>query len=164
MSPRSLALAPTLAALILAVPAVAGAQAQSVTATGSAEVKVVPTDRHSNASIASAVAAAEQKAVPGAMSAARAKALLYAQNAGLTLGSVLSVSDASSNGGPFLIGPFGGGGDVGPFGPGKYCGTVRRPVFKRVGKRVKVIRVKRAHICQVPPYASSTLTVTYSAT
>ncbi len=161
MSRRSLALAPVLAALTLAPPALADTT-KSVTATGSFEVRVVPANRHSNASIASAVAAAQKAAVPGALSQARTNALLYAHDAGLTLGSVLSVSDAQSSG---FYGPYGGpGGFTGPFGPGRYCGTERRPVFKRVGAKVKVIRVRKFHSCYVPRFASTTLTVTFAAT
>ena len=127
-------------------------------------VEVVPTDRHSNASIAAAVAKAQKAAVPGALAAAKASALLYAQYAGLTLGAVTSVSDAQNVNGPYFGGPFGPGGPIGPFGPGKYCGTQRRPVFKRVGKRQKLVRVTKRHVCFVPGYATTTLTVTYSAT
>jgi hypothetical protein len=149
----------------MALPAVAGAQtvgsADSVTATGTAAVKVVPTNRHSSASIAAAVASAEKLAVPAALNAARANALLYANDAGLTLGSVLSVSDAQNG----FYGPYGGpGGLIGPFGPGKYCGIERRPVLKRVGKRLKVVRTRKVYRCYVPGSAGATLTVTYSAT
>ncbi|HWF74573.1 MAG TPA: hypothetical protein VG186_14580 [Solirubrobacteraceae bacterium] len=158
---RSLALAPALAALTLAAPALA--DTGSVTATGSAEVKVVPTDRQSNASIVSAVAAAQKQAVPGAVSAAHAKALLYAQSAGLTLGAVLSVSDADNA--QYFLGPYGpGGSNIGPFGPDKYCGIERRSVVKRSGNRIRVVKVIKVHRCVVPGYASSTLAVTYTAT
>lgn len=160
MSRRSLALAPIVAALTLAMPAVADA-ASSVTATGMAEAKVVPTNRHSSASIAAAIAAAQKQAVPGALKAARANALLYAQSAGLTLGAVTAVSDAPTGG---FYGPYGFGITIGPFGPGKYCGTQRRPVFKRVGNREKVVRFRKVYACYVPRFASSTLMVTYSAT
>lgn len=161
MSRRLLALAPVVAALTLAAPAL-GAQAQSVTATGSAEVKVKPTDRHSSASIAAAVVAAEKQAVPQALIAAHAKALLYAQDSGLTLGSVLSVSDAQS--GQIFVGPPGIEGNIGPFGPGNYCGTVRRPIVRKVNGRRKLIGFKKVHMCFVPAFAGSTLTVTYAAT
>jgi hypothetical protein len=162
MSRRSLALAPVLAALTLAGPALADTT-KSVTATGTAEVKVVPTNRHSNASIAAAVATAQAQAVPGALTAARGNALLYAKNAGLILGGVLSVSDATNS--AFYGGPFGGpGGLIGPFGPGKYCGIERRPIFKKVGNRQKLVRIKKTHTCYVPRFASTTLTVTYTAT
>jgi hypothetical protein len=159
MSRRSLAWAPVLAALTFAAPALAQTD-QSVTATGSAEIRVVPANRHSNASIASAVNAAQKAAVPAALTAAHARALIYAQDAGLTLGPLLAVSDATTS----LLGPFGPGGLISPFGPGKFCGTERRPVFKRVGNRLKLIRVKKVHDCYVPRFATSTLTVTYSAT
>jgi hypothetical protein len=159
---RSLALAHVVAALTLAAPALA--DTQSVTATGSAEVKVVPSNRHSNASIVSAVAKAEKQAVPGALNAAHANALLYAQGAGLTLGSVLSISDAPNVQG--FIGPYGIGinGEIGPFGPGKYCGTIRSAVTKKIGGKIKLVRFKKVHRCVVPGYASTTLSVTYSAT
>jgi hypothetical protein len=158
---RSLALTPVVAALILAAPAVA-AEAQSVTATGSAEVKVKPADRHSSASIAAAVVAAEKQAVPKALIAAHAQALLYAQDTGLTLGSLLSVSDAQS--GQFFGGGPGVEGNIGPFGPGNYCGTVRRPIVRKVNGKRKVIGTKKVHMCFVPGFAGSTLTVTYAAT
>ena len=159
MSRRSLALAPVLAALMFAAPALA-APSQSVTATGSAEIRVVPANRHSNASIASAVNAAQNAAIPAALTAAHARALIYAQDAGLTLGPLVAVSDAGTS----LFGPFGPGIANGPFGPGKFCGTERRPVVKRVGNRLKVVRVRKVHDCYVPRFATSTLTVTYSAT
>jgi uncharacterized protein YggE len=161
MSRRSLAWAPVVAALAFAAPALAQTdQSKSVTATGSAEIRVVPANRHSNASIASAVNAAQKAGVPVALTAAHARALIYAQAAGLTLGPLLAVSDASTS----LLGPFGPGGLISPFGPGKFCGTERRPVFKRVGNRLKVVRVRKVHDCYVPRFATSTLTVTYSAT
>ncbi|MDQ6777493.1 MAG: hypothetical protein M3071_15040 [Actinomycetota bacterium] len=159
MSRRSLALVPVVAALTLAAPVLADTT-KSVTATGTSEFKVVPTNRHSNASIAAAVAIAQKLAVPGALSQAHANALLYAHDAGLTLGLVLSVSDAQTGA---FYGPYGPGAFIGPFGPGKYCGTERRPVIKRTGSRIKVIRVRKFHTCYVPRYASATLTVTYSA-
>ncbi|MDQ6805941.1 MAG: hypothetical protein M3065_13460 [Actinomycetota bacterium] len=157
MSLRSLALAPVLAALTLAAPALA--DTKSVTATGTFQATVVPAGRHSNASIAAAVAAAQKRAVPGALSKARANAVLYAADAGLTLGSALSVSDAQNG----VYGPFGPGAFIGPFGPGQYCGIERRPVLKKVGGRVKVVRVRKFHSCYVPRFASATLTVTFSA-
>jgi hypothetical protein len=105
------------------------------------------------------VNAAQQAAVPAALTAAHARALIYAQDAGLTLVPLLAVSDAATS----LFGPFGPGSLNGPFGPGKYCGTERRPVVKRVGNRLKVVRLRKVHACYVPRFATSTLTVTYSA-
>ena len=150
----------TLAALTVASPALAQGP-ESVTATGTAEAKVVPANRHSNASIVAAVAAAEKQAVPGALDAAHANALIYAEDAGLTLGAVQSVSDAQTS--PLFFVGSGVVGDIGTFGPGKYCGTVRSARVKRVNGKIKVIRGKKRHVCDVPANASSTLTVTYAA-
>ena len=158
MSPRALLMAPVLAGLIAAAAPALADQTKSVTATGSAEVKVKPANRHSNASIASAVKVAEKAAVPAALNAAHAQALIYAGDAGLTLGSILAVSDATNGPG---IGPFFPA--YGPFGEGRYCGTVRRAVVKRVNGKLKVVRTRRQHRCFVPPFAGVTLTVTYSA-
>jgi hypothetical protein len=133
MSRRSLALVSVVAALTAAAPATAD-QGQSVTATGSAQIKVVPKDRKSYA-------------------------VKYAKAAGLTLGAIESVSDASNNNG-FAYGP----GFYGPFGPNQYCGTIHRPIFKVVDGKRKLVGTKNVHRCIVPPFVVTVLTVTYSAT
>jgi uncharacterized protein YggE len=170
MSRRRLSPAAAAAAFTLAVatPALADT-AKTITATGTAAVKVVPTNRNSESSIRTAVEAAEKAGVAGAMRQAREYALRYASASGMTLGGVLSVTDAPNGrylgfGGPFgggFGGPFGG-----PFGPNQFCGTERRPVFKRSGPkhRQKLSGFKNAHVCYVPRFAATTLTVTYSAT
>jgi Protein of unknown function (DUF541) len=149
------------AALVIAVPALArpavSGTGSSVTATGTGQANVVPKNRHSNASIAAAYEVAHEAAIKAAMSEAREYALEYAQAAGLTLGAVTSVSDAQN-------GFYGPGGFFGtPFGPGQFCGTVHQPVFKKVNGHRKVVRVKKVHRCFVPPFAYTTLTVTYAA-
>jgi len=159
MSPRSLVLVSVVAALTAAAPATAD-QSQSVTATGSAQTKVVPKNRKSNSSIAAAVEAAHETGIPAALKDAHSYALKYAQAAGLTLGAVQSVSDASNNGFAFAYGP----GFYGPFGPNQYCGTIRRPILKVVAGKKKVVGTKKVHRCIVPPYVITVLTVTYSAT
>jgi hypothetical protein len=141
--------------VLMAAPASAD-QAKSVTATGTAAVNVVPKDRNSNASIAAAVEAAQEASIPGAMSQAREYALRYAQAASLTLGAVVSVSDAQ-NGGY-------GGAFFGPFGPNQFCGIAPQPIFRVVKHRRKVVGSKPVRRCFVPRFASTTLTVTYSAT
>lgn len=87
----------------------------SVTATGTGEVKVTPANPYSNASIVAAVEAAERAATPAAMDAAHARAELYAEDAGLTLGGMLSVTDAGS-GTVLGIGPYFPGEIVRPSG------------------------------------------------
>lgn len=159
MSRRWLVLVGIVAGLIWAAPAVA-ASSSTVTATGTKLVRVVPSNRKSNASIAAAVAAAQKAGISGALAAAHENALSYANASGLTLGAVISVTDVQSNGNSF--GPFGGG-FFGPFAPDQYCGIERRPVFKVVNKRRKLVRVRKFRTCVVPPFEATTLTVTYSA-
>jgi uncharacterized protein YggE len=158
MSRRSLWLAPMLAMLLAAAPAVAD-QSKSVTATGTGTVKVTPTNRQSNASIKAAVEAARKTAIKPAIDNAREHALLYAQAAGLALGPVISVSDVQSNGFAYYGGPF-----FGPFGPDQYCGFIRRTTVKIVAGKKKIVPGKRVRRCFVPAFESTTLTITYSAT
>jgi hypothetical protein len=150
------------AALALAVPALArpvvAGTASSVTATGTGQVGVAPKNRNSNASIRAAVEAAHAAAVVLAMNEAREYALEYAKAAGLTLGSVTSVSDANN------VPYFGPGGFFGgQFGPNQFCGIVHQPIFKRVNGHRKVVRFKKVHRCFVPQFVFTTLSVTYSA-
>lgn len=163
---RSLSVLPVLAALAVATPALAApavsGQGDTVTATGTGQVKVVPANRHSNASIAAAVDKAQQAAIPGAIVKAHEYALRYATAAGLTLGAIQAVSDVQSGSSGYYIGggPFGG-----PFGPNQYCNVIRAHAQKRIGPnhKVTVIHVKRHRVCFVPAFATSTLSVTYSA-
>ena len=155
MSPRSLALVSAVAALTAAAPATAD-QTKSVTATGSAQTKVIPKNRQSNSSIAAAVEAAHQAGIPAALKDAHSYAMKYAKAAGLTLGTIQSVSDASNNG--FAYGPV-----FGPFGPNQYCGTVHRPIFKVVAGKRRVVGTKKVHRCIVPQFEVTVLTVTYAA-
>jgi hypothetical protein len=104
------------------------------------------------------VQAAQRGGVGGAMKAARENALRYAAAAGLTLGSIVSVSDAENNGG--YSGPYE---FFGPFGPDRYCGVERRAVIKVVNGKRKVVRTRKVHTCIVPPFEATTLTVTYAA-
>jgi len=55
-------------------------------------------------------------------------------------------------------------GIIGPFAPNQYCGKVSQPVFKVVGGKRKLERVKHVRRCFVPSFESTTLSVTYSAT
>ena len=139
----------TVAALLMTTPAVAVPAAPSsgdtITATGIGQIRVVPKNRNSNASIVAAVDKAHKAAIAGALKQAREYARDYASAVGLTLGGVISVSDAQSGGFFYGPGPFFPGG-IGPFGPDRYCHTV-----------------KKVHRCVVPPFDVATLTVTYSA-
>jgi uncharacterized protein YggE len=154
----------------LAAPTAAEANTVTITATGTGQVRVVPTNRHSNVSIAAAEAAAQNASVPLALTAARKNAGVYAAAAGLTLGPLVSISDQAASG-PFYGPPRA---VPGPFGPGKFCGTVRvpigrpRPVVKVIGGRKVAlppvrVRFKKVHRCVVPSPATTTLVATYSA-
>jgi hypothetical protein len=143
------------AGLVSAGPAVA-ASTGTVTATGTGQTNVIPSNRHSNASIAAAVNAARLAAIKGAFSEAREYAQQYAAAGGLTLGAVLSVTDAQNGG-------FGPGAFYGPFGPNQYCGQVQQPVFKQVHGHRHRTGFKSVRRCIVPPFAFVTISVTYSA-
>jgi hypothetical protein len=156
---RCLLVASTVALLL---PAAAHAQTpapdRTIQATGVASVKVkAPSDRTHEAPIRAAVEAAEEKALPRAVAEARSKATELAKLSGLTLGAVVSISDSGTS--PY--GPF----FYGTFGPDRFCGTIRTPVFKR-GKDGKRHRVgtRTRHTCRVPPTVTSTITVTFAAT
>jgi hypothetical protein len=165
MSRRQLLLATVVTALAAAAPA-AGApttvQSQTITATGTKLIKVVPKNRKSNASINAAVDAAEKSGIKGAVEDAHEYALDYAAATGLTLGPVISVTDVTNNGGVF-VGAYGPSRFQGPFGPNQYCGTEERGTVKVVNKK-RVVHVHKVHVCIVPPSESTTLTVTYAAT
>lgn len=149
-----------IAVLMATTPAIAqpatNSSAQTVTATGTAQMRVKPKNRNSSASIAAAVDRARKASIAGALKQAHEYALDYARAVGLTLGNVLSVSDAQT--GFYGPGPFAA---LGPFGPGQYCGTVQQPVGKPVPGHPR--KFKKVHRCFVPRFAYSTLTVTYSA-
>jgi hypothetical protein len=153
------------AALTAAVVPASASSAQqpapdrTVAAQGAASVKVTaPKDRQHEAPIRAAVEAAENKALPRAIADARDKAAQLAKLAGLTLGPIVSISDAPTS----IYGPFFG--FYGTFGPDRFCGTIRTAVFKRnkAGKRVRV-GTRSRHTCRVPPTVTSTVTVTFSA-
>jgi hypothetical protein len=150
-------------AVVLLMASTAHAQqpapARTVASQGAASVKVKPpSDRKHEAPIRAAVEAAEAKALPRAIADARSKAAELARLSGLTLGSVVSVSDApTSPYGPYF-------GFYGTFGPDRFCGTIRTSVFKRDknGKR-KRVGTRTRHTCRVPPTVTSTVTVTFAA-
>jgi uncharacterized protein YggE len=128
--------------------------ADTITATGTSQTRVVPKNRNSNASIAAAVDRAHKASIAGALEEAHEYAVLYAKAVGMTLGNVISVSDAQN----VFYGP---GAIIGPFGPDQYCGTITQRVAPPVkGQKPKL---KKVHRCFVPQFAPATLTVTYAA-
>jgi uncharacterized protein YggE len=156
MKRRTLMLAPVLAVVLGAAPALADT-AKTVTATGTGQTRVHPTNRNSNASIAAAVEAAKKASIQGAIKQAHEYATMYAKQAGLTLGAVITVSDVQSNN---FYGP---GEFFGPFGPNQFCGTVRQPIFKKVKGKRRVVGTRKVHRCFVPQFAFTSVSVTYAA-
>jgi uncharacterized protein YggE len=123
---RTVALVAILAFVAGCLAAVANAQdaapaQRTVVAAGTGISKVTPKDRTSNASIVAAVEAAEQRALPLAFADAREQATELAAQAGVTLGTLLTISNAQASSG-FYFGPYG---SYGTFGPNAYCGNVR---------------------------------------
>jgi hypothetical protein len=159
MSRRLLALiGPVVVAL--AAPA-AHADTRTVTANGSGTAAVTVTDRHHNAPIVAGVTAAHEAAIPKAIADAREEAQRLATAAGLTLGALQSVSEAPAS--PIFYGPFGPGYEDGPFGPEKFCGTVRRPIFRTVHGKRKLVRTVKERRCIVPRTETVQLSVTFGA-
>jgi hypothetical protein len=146
-------------ALLLGGIGTAAAQDVTVSAIGYGQVGVSPKDRKSEASIRQAVAAAQPQAVRLAVRDARAQARLIAEETGLLLGPLTAVEPYQSPyGGPFF--------NYSRFGPNNYCGMVSTPIRRlnpETGRRVVVRRVKQRK-CFPPPFVSSSVEVTFSAT
>ena len=98
-----------------------------------------------------------ERTLPRAVAAARRDAETLAAGTGLVLGDVVAIAETAPS-------PFGGpfGETQGTFGPGRYCGRIRRSVLRRInGVRRRVVRSRR--ICAFPSVVTSSVTVTYSA-
>jgi len=158
-----------LAASVTSMAFCASATAQSpaattapntITVTGTGEVKPKPADPKSNDSIAKAVEEAAAAATPLAIADGRVRATTLAQLAGLTLGPLLAIAETTNS--PFgYFGPFG---QQGTFGPGRFCGTIRssRLVKTKSGKRKRVVRTRQG--CRVPREIYASLTMTFAST
>jgi hypothetical protein len=168
--PHRLAVGLVLGALLgAAVAAGAGSTAagqatpagKSVTALGLGQVRVRPKDRHDNASIVAAVEAAEAKAVPQAVLAARERATALAKASRLKLGPIESVQETP----PSPFGPPIYGAYPAPFGKDRYCGTERRPRVRRTSTgRRRIVGFRKVHVCRPPPFVAINLSVTFAAT
>jgi len=150
-------------AVLAASPAAAQVPAppppQTISASGSAQVEPKPFDKKSNSSIKKAVAKARAKALPLAIANGRERAATLSQASGLGLGQLISISEGAAT--PFYFGgPFA---EDGTFGPGEYCGTVRRAIVKRDsnGKR-KVVGTRTSRVCRVPRYISANVVMVFS--
>jgi len=135
---------------------------RTITAVGTGQVAVHPSDANSDSSIQAAVKVAHQAAIPLAVANARVEAQAIAQASGLTLGAIQAVSEQTT--GPF--GPFFGPYGPGRFGPGRFCGVVSTPIFahSRPGQRPRVVRVVRHRRCFAPPVDVVQLAATFTTT
>ena len=151
-------LAGCLAAVASAQTAAVAPQ-RTIVADGDAIAKVTPKDKRSNASIVAAIAAAERRALPLAYQDAQAEAAALAQVASLTLGPLLTVSNAATTT-PYF-GPYGS--TNGSFGPDLYCGDIRsRPVtVDKNGKR-HYGKVRTRRVCRFPSTITRTVQLTYA--
>ncbi|MEZ5078689.1 MAG: hypothetical protein R2725_14755 [Solirubrobacterales bacterium] len=156
----------TAAAVTMTFAIVGGADdstaSSAVSAHGVASLAVKPSDPKRSRPIRRAVLAARRTATPKAALMARREAGTAARSAGLTLGSVVSVSESEP---AFYFGPSFYDAALGSFGPGRFCGFVRRPVFKRdpqTGAR-RVVRRVRRWSCRVPRTYIVSLEIAYEA-
>ena len=162
---RTVAVVALFAFLAGCLAAVAGAQtpvpttpALTVVGAGTGTAKVTPKDRTSDKSIQAAVERAEQAALPPAFADAKAQAGELAAQAGVTLGALVSISNAAAS--QIFYGPYGA---TGSFGPNKWCGTVRtRPsTIGKDGKRhYGKVRSRRA--CRFPATLTRAVQLTYA--
>ena len=151
-----------LAVLITAVPAAAQeAPARSVTAVATASIEVPKETAKNNAAIAAAVLAARQKAGPAAVVNVKAEAQRLATAAGLTLGELVTVAELQ----PSPFGPFGAYGEEGTFGPGRFCGTIRTPIYHttKAGRRVFTRKFRKHFGCRIPSRVQMTISATFAA-
>jgi hypothetical protein len=165
--PRTLAVATATAvsaAAVLAAPAAAQAPvplapARTIVAAGASSAPVSPANRKSNDSIKAAVDAAAEKALPAAIADGRKEAGELAAAAGVTLGELMTISNAPlSPYGPFSY-------DLGPFGPSRFCGNRTTAVVRTdsTGRRRVVARRTRL-LCVVPSRVTQQVTLTYAIT
>ena len=127
-----------------------------ITAIGSVAVRVPRDTRRSQIAISRAVAAANERAVPRAIKAATQRARSMAAASGLRLGAIYGVAPETS-------GNYAWSAEPGTFGPGHYCGRVRRFAGFRMlstGRRARRYRWVRG--CRAPGEVIVSLTVTFA--
>jgi hypothetical protein len=135
----------------------APAAAETVSAIGTAQVRVDPNDPRDNDSIKAAIDQARATVLPLALADARARAQELAAGSGLTLGNVESVEE-------YQDGRFAYPGETtGTFGPGRFCGTRTRSVRRRLSDGRIVRRRVRQRRCFFPPVLAASVEVTYTA-
>jgi hypothetical protein len=127
---------------------------RALIAEGVAQAPVEPRNRRSSASIRNAMLAARLAAAPAALTTGRRDAEDLARGSGMPLGALFSIAE--------LRRPFDGPA-AGSFGPGRFCGTIRRPVFRRdpATARRRVVRRITERRCFFASSATVVLRVTF---
>lgn len=77
----------------------------------------------------------------------------------MTLGALTSVAEQLPS--PFF---YYGPAIDGTFGPGKYCGIIRTPVYSNKGGRRHVVKTRARWGCRVPHEVTASISATFDAT
>jgi uncharacterized protein DUF541 len=130
---------------------------RTVSAYGSGSVEVEPENPRSNSSIRRAIREARLAVIPAAAALARRNVETAARSTGMTLGGVVSVSEQQ------LFYPYDA--SFGRFGPGRFCGVVRRSRVRRdpATGRFRVIRTVSRRRCFFPRTLTLRLEATFEA-
>jgi hypothetical protein len=133
----------------------AASSGQAIVAAGVAEAAVRPRDRRSSASIRGALARARIAAAPLALREAQADGASAAAAIGRPLGVLFAIAEIRRPQQDLSW-------TLGSFGPGRYCGTVSRGIYRRdaSGRRRLVRRVTERR-CFYPLQIDVALRVTY---
>jgi len=129
---------------------------RAIVASGVGEANVRPRNRRSSASIRAALQSARIAATPEALGKARADAAALAAAAGQPLGALFAIAEIRRPQQDFSW-------SLGSFGTGRYCGTVRRGIYRRdpaSGRRRLVRRVTQRR-CFYPFALDVALRVTF---
>jgi hypothetical protein len=129
-----------------------GARKVEGTGTGFSRIDVT---RKTSPAVRHAFRATRLAVTPGAATAARANAMAAGTASGIGLGQLFSVTEPSTAG-------YGYDPSLGTFGPGQFCGTIRRSIGRRdpdTGS-FRIIRRVRVRRC-FKPSAAVRLEVTY---
>src|SRR3954470_14029904 len=165
---RTASLAAAVAAAALAAAPTANAQApaptRTLTAVAAGRVTVArDNSAQKNKAIAAAFEPARERAIRLAIAHAREEAQRLAAAGGLTLGPLVSVSEAEPS--PFCAAAVGGAyAAEGTFGPGKFCGQIRTPTRRRnaQGRLVGTGRTRSHFGCRVPPEVTQSVSATFA--
>jgi hypothetical protein len=132
-----------------------------ILAPGVASAAVEPTDPLRNQPIKRALLAARRTVTPVAAAVARRNARTAALSAGLQLGPIISIAEAP----PLYYGSIFYDAALGSFGPGRFCGFVKRPIIRRDPETgvPRVVRRVRQRRCVIPRPYTLRLEATYEA-